>query len=245
MRIISKLRDYYDNAMAYGQDQSVVFVRNAEVLDEKLVPKAVMEKIVAGNWDIGQRRKKDVTLAYAKNTIVFCGKTYRSITVERTMPHPNGPVYGTLKEVKVFYSIEEYRAYHDLHGFEFRDTNSRWTWMRTPETSLTAFLSNQGTDELAEFCIENRYVILTHGDMAILNPEGYTYDHKKQLIANGFLDKFQFFRVMDSFAAYQELDMFISGTLPRSTAMPIEIEDKYRIAQHGFDKYSFRKPKQK
>lgn len=241
MRIISKLRDYYDSAMAYGQDQSVVFVRNAELLDDKLVPKAIMEKLSGSNWDIGNRKKKDVALSYARNTIVFCGKTYRSITIERTVTHPDGPAYGSTKDVKVIYSIEEYRAYHDQAGFEFRDTNSRWSWMRTHDSTISAFLGNQGSDELEEFCIKNRYVILTYGDMAILNPEGYDYEHKKKLIANGYLDKFQFYRMLDSFSAYQELDMFVSGTLPQSTAMPIQIEDKHRIAQHGFDKYSFRK----
>ena len=53
---------------------------------------------------------------------------------------------------------------------------------------------------------------------------------------------YQFYRKMDPYTTYQELDMWISGTLAYPQNMMIEVEDKYRIMAHGFDvKYGFRK----
>jgi hypothetical protein len=35
--------------------------------------------------------------------------------------------------------------------------------------------------------------------------------------------------------------MFLGAIAAPENKPPVEIEDKYRIAQHGFDRYSFRK----
>jgi hypothetical protein len=228
MRIISKKRDYYDSVMAHGQDQTVVFVRNAEELDLKNIPKEVNGKLWSYDF-IGTHSNSEVSIQFSPNTIVFCGKTYRSVTcicTTKTVPPK--------KEVKVFYNYDDIVEYAKTYGIEVK--HKTWYWNPTDPAS---FFNPTGTKVLEEFCIKNRYSILTYADMKQMEEYGYSAEHK--LIANGYLDKMQFFRVMDSFAAYQELDMFISGVLPQSSAMPIQIADKDRITQRGFDKYSFRK----
>ena len=39
--------------------------------------------------------------------------------------------------------------------------------------------------------------------------------------------------------------MFISGVLGNKEKEIVQVEDKYKIAQHGFDKWSFRKEPEK
>jgi hypothetical protein len=62
-------------------------------------------------------------------------------------------------------------------------------------------------------------------------------------VINPTLKTYKFFKIFDSFQALQEIQMFISGVLGTGESMIIEIEDKYKIASHGFDKTSFRKDK--
>jgi hypothetical protein len=54
------------------------------------------------------------------------------------------------------------------------------------------------------------------------------------------LKELKFWKVLDSFSAFQEIDQFISGVLTKTEEIK-PIEDKYLIKQKGFDKWSFRK----
>jgi hypothetical protein len=233
MRIISKFKDYYDGALAFGQDKSVVFVRNDESVDAKQKGNEILSSVVP-KFSINTKRKKDTWIAFAPVMVVFCGKLYRGMMCKRktVLPFVKGEFPKPDEhEVKVFYDIAELEEYLALYEMKVPE-EKRYYWQTDRNSdNVKAFLSAQGTPELSEYCIAHRYVTLAYF-------EDFSVEY-------GPLAKTQFYKILDPFAAYQELDMFISGTLPQSTAMPIQIEDKYRIAQHGFDKYSFRKPPSK
>jgi hypothetical protein len=244
MRIISKFKDYYDGALAYGQDKSVVFVRDQQDVDTKQEAHELLQKHTP-KVRLEYKKKNDTEMFFGPVVIVFCGKTYRGITVRRVSQlEPAKRVYGfTDTELKVFFSYEELDAY--LAGYEMAiKEEKRYFWMTDRSVEVKEFLGAQGTDELMDYCISNRFVTLTYNEDL---PSSYNWRqvNTKQWTSNGNIGNLNFFKVFDAYTAYQELDMFISGTLPQSTAMPIQISDKDRIVQHGFDKYSFRKPKQK
>lgn len=73
----------------------------------------------------------------------------------------------------------------------------------------------------------------------------YWYSNKKrELIINPILSDYVFYKVYDTYQTFQKIQMFLSGVLGNSEKNLIEIEDKYKIEQHGFDKkWSFRKRK--
>jgi len=244
MRIISKFKDYYDSALAFGQDKSVVFVRDQQQLDAKLPPHDIL-KAHTPKVRMDYKKKNDTEMFFGPVVVIFCGKTYRGMMVRRvTQLEPAKRVYGfTDTELKVFFNFEELAAYLAQYEMEVKD-ETRWAWMTDKSYIVRDFLGAQGTTELMDYCIANRFVTLTYNEDL---PDSYNWRHvnTKSWTANGNIGNLNFFKVFDPFSAYQELDMFISGTLPQSTAMPIEISDKDRIVQHGFDKYSFRKPKQK
>lgn len=62
---------------------------------------------------------------------------------------------------------------------------------------------------------------------------------------NPKLKDYGFERIKDSFTAFQEISMYLSNILVEQKEIA-QVEDKYRIEQHGFDlKKSFRKEKNK
>ena len=81
-----------------------------------------------------------------------------------------------------------------------------------------------------------------------LNTPVFIYDSERRkprtsdaLTIDPILKDYEFYKVVDAFQAFQEISMFIGGVLGRGEKEIIVVEDKYKIAQHGFDKWSFRK----
>ena len=90
-------------------------------------------------------------------------------------------------------------------------------------------------------------------DRANLNHESYFIDNKMPvfvaeaqnrtdscLVHLPELKKYEFYKAVDSYSAFQELSMYISGVLGTGNPAMIHIDDKYRIAGHGFDRFSFK-----
>lgn len=68
---------------------------------------------------------------------------------------------------------------------------------------------------------------------------------KEHFYVNPKLSDFDFYKVFDAFTAFQEISMFIGGVLGNKEKDVIQVSDKNKIEQHGFDyKWSFRKEKQ-
>lgn len=64
---------------------------------------------------------------------------------------------------------------------------------------------------------------------------------RNAIILNPQLSVFEFYRIIDPNTCYQEIFMWMNS-VHRNEKPIAEIEDKYKIQQHGFDKASFRKP---
>ena len=239
MRIISKFHDYYDSAMAHGQDQSVVFTRHTTPLE--------VTKEMSARFSMGQvffvRGNKKHKMLMSHVHVAFCGKTYRAIEVKifDSDESENVHTFDATKtsDVKYCYDVETLREF--LAGYKFEINLSEYSWQREIEPGIKAWLEKQGTDENSEWLIENKIAIMIYYGHAAWRGGRFQIRPVDEAVQNPFLKDVEFYKVLDSFTAYQELDMFISGTLPQSTAMPIEISDKDKIPQHGFDKWSFRK----
>jgi hypothetical protein len=77
-------------------------------------------------------------------------------------------------------------------------------------------------------------------DFSIAMPQPWTTS-KPFAFNDMSLKDIQFYRAVDPYTAFQEIEMYLGGIVPRPGAMTANIEDKYRVEQHGFDKWSFRK----
>jgi len=65
----------------------------------------------------------------------------------------------------------------------------------------------------------------------------------EEMILNPNLRDYEFYRVIDAYSAYQELEMFLGNLGIKNDT--VNIDDKYRIEAHGYDKFSFRASKGK
>ena len=76
----------------------------------------------------------------------------------------------------------------------------------------------------------------------IYDENGYTHNYKfyRHFYVNPELKTYEFYKIIDPVTAFQEIQMYISGVLGTGEKNIVEIDDKYKIPQHGFDNWSFK-----
>ena len=108
---------------------------------------------------------------------------------------------------------------------------------------LGDFFKYNGTEfaSIRDHMIEHRISIFTLSETC----SGYSLKEKFQSIycvINGDNLKYaQFQKCLDSYTIYQELAMWNSGVLSGQETPMVTINEKIKVKQHGFDKWSFRK----
>ena len=237
MLIIAKRKDYYDGvAGSTGIDKTLVYER--ETLEVENIPTLFRER--KGYWS---SRKTDTPFykidyhsikkqyrgkefdEYAFFIIGFCGKLYVGWKLYRELE----PVHHTIS-TEYTYDIEYMK--------EMLQENS---WRGNFIDHVNYIIKY---DALELFRNSKTPAFVYDGDYGRT-----TYDkrrsiynsHNPKFFVNPLLKDYEFYKVFDSFQAFQEISMFIGGVLGRGEEKIIEVEDKYKIAQHGFDKWSFRK----
>lgn len=219
MIIRSQFRDYYDGVAKSGIERSIVYNR---------VP--VPFHYQSGYYS-GLRSG-----SYA--LILFCGKAYKLIRAKTTDGLSARWCYD-IEDVDKF--VQSYCHKKDVeyyNGTRKRLANLAWYRGRFYNT----FWSRQRKDHIAFF---NRTDLPMLGRMQELQdthgaPVVIYEDQKDSIVLNGKLEPFSFYRVVDAYTAFQEIQMFLSNiALPEKT-IP-HVSDRDMITAKGFDKFSFRK----
>ncbi len=190
MRIISKFRDYYDNAGPV--DYSYTWNRQL-IEDEDL-----------GKYCWTGPSGKDID-RYV--TIFFCGKVYLGVELV-TEKHP---LLGWKREW--FWGD---KLLEKLEG------NKVWKGM---------YALHHG--------IQNCHDLNLKYNSPIITIEGRSWRHNNGFI-NGNLSDYDFAKQINPYDARQMIEQFLRNDLVVEMK-PQQLDDKYRIAAHGFDKWSFRK----
>lgn len=236
MRIISPFRDYYDTAQSFGQDDRVIYHRVER--DEPFEFNAQNEELAkwfpARNVPWNRRGQfADVSYSYFSDfyrayysffRVGFCGKLYSGVKIQ----------FGEDINSESFYTIDNILAraekiykpnkFEKFKVSKFLSTVKEWL----------AFDEKAPHENFNDWAAKNKVPIM-------LWTSGNDLFERKTLIYNPCLRNIEFYKVMYPYQAYQELDMYISGVIGYPGVPMIEIEDKYKIAEHGFDKWSFRK----
>jgi hypothetical protein len=230
MRIVSPFKDYYDSAMALGHDAAVTFVRNETSM---LYPVPTEESARALNclvpepsciFETRSPFGADSPVKLCPVSIAFCGKTYNGIRVLE-LGSAEHPVFYDKPSLVAY--LEKRKLFSILGNLEPRRSN-RWGRYQ----GASKLLSQQGNTAHSAFLHAYRIAIM------VWTPEPY---NSPILSKNAKLADFQFFKVMDAYSAYQELDMYLSGILAENEQSMLTVADSVKVQQHGFDKYSFRK----
>lgn len=225
MRILGKQHDFYDSVLAYGTDSKrVVFMRELQEFKSEQVPAIALARV---NGLSHPRRTNNLEMDFTCVTVGLCGKIYRGININVVPRMYNDGGFARLN--KTVYDFNSFMAIVKEHEVEL--STARYKWQKLPEIEdqIKAYFAAQGTNEWEDFMVTNKLVTLTNG-----MPYSSIYQ------GNGTLKQYEFYRVLDAFQTYQEIDMYVSGTLTTPDAPMIELTEKDRVAQHGFDKYSFR-----
>lgn len=226
MRILSRFHDYYDRAMAHGADHSRVFVRDtieySGASQDSPVPEYLSKflGLVKGGGDHGKVR-------FQAFLVAFAGKLYPGI--HAYVLGSGDPINGTGNTVsEFFYDQESFLAFAEQYNVNL--DRKYFMDQQTAAQRYASFFALKGsTAEAATFA--------EHGiAMAIA-----TRRNHGEVLVNPQLKAVEFFRVLDAWQAYQELDMYLGALAAPDTKPPVQVADKDRIAQHGFDRQSFRK----
>jgi len=215
-----------------GIDKTIVYERNTiEIDDVKNMPNEFqLDNNLSWNYrrtnhflNIGQMGTDSKKYKKVDFFIVgFCGKLYLGWKFK----------YDA-KEVDIYDNIVDVTKTDIIYGYDNakKYLKSNW-WKNTIQEDVDYVLNYNPINIFRE-----------------LNSPIFIYDehisgrpsNTGTLIINPNLKDYKFYKVVDSFTAFQEIQMYISGVLGAGEKEIIEVDDKYKIPQHGFDKWSFRK----
>lgn len=250
MRIVYG-RDYYDNALAFGRDESIVLVREKErsLTDDELVGHHTIQSPDVG---LSFRKQGKVGMPYLRGgffdikgktygchqiTVIFCGRVYHGMQIETAEYKNDG--WGTHSHMSsIFYwHIDHFNAWMDQLGIDLVEL-----YHRGRLDPKVLFASYDASRVLLDFLIEQRIVVaIRRSSVNMFEP---AKNWPRWSINSDQLKAVQFYKVVDPYAAFQEISMWIGGVLPASGAKMVEVSDIVRIEKHGFDKKtSFRNMK--
>lgn len=216
MRIISKLRDYYDSVQSLGQDQSIIYLRETK--------------------EIETRKHYVYPQSFTACMIGFCGDVY-AVLHARFQGDLEGWCYsaedcdrfveGNVKDWDRdrYFGIGSKRR----RRRSFSSYNNYASY--TTQAGIKTFFENWNTKGHVSlekiFHEHNAPIFVWEPTRTVINP---------------LLRPYEFFRVKDSFTAFQELQGYVGGVL-RAKVNPVpDIPDEIMQEIKGFDhEYSFRK----
>lgn len=212
MKIISNYKDYYDGVQSYGQDD-IKYIR------EEHIYKMRKEAATFPSLDYKQT-KEFAKIEFVNSCLIgFCGKFYKAYTIR---------VYE--RKIDITLGKYELDVLYNQQELDFYNINKERLFLNR-EAKLFEVENREYLHELF-FKYKTPCYVIKH-----LNR---TRDQDK-LIINPNLKKYKFYKIKDAFTAYQEISMFIGGTLAVPFKPIFEISDKAKIQSHGFDKWSFKK----
>lgn len=256
MKIISKFHDYYDIGSSMGVDESIVYVRNSEMveLSNDDLPMAQGYYSEARHVDRVDHILRDVLPNTRRslfgsdtreliNFVGFCGVLYPFVYTRYY--DKNG------REQENFYfeaSEEAAIALDRTHSLRYY---SRWMkkddYKKSTLKNLETLLALRIPAEDLFHRLKTPVFILPQPDSMVERKfaGGYIFDREKKtydpVYINPSLKELGFYRVVDPFTAYQEISMYITGVLGVNKVPPVQISDVHMRDAKGFDERSFKK----
>ena len=236
MLILSRKKDYYDGVVGtMGIDKTLVYKREPLEIVEKQLPEIF--KRASYNW---RKNKNSPFLKIDDHSFIkgykgkyqasdafiigFCGKFY----VGWKLSYEIDVQYGKKLITDIGYDFETIKTFF---------TENNYSGSLTDDYN---YITNYKSLDLFREFNAPVFVYDTYHNRTSIGRYFDSGNHPK-LIINPTLNDYQFYKVLDSFQAFQEISMFMGGVLGRGEKEIVEVQDKYKITQHGFDKWSFRK----
>lgn len=247
MRIIGG-HDYYDGAQAYGQDREIVFSRQP-FMDAvpRLQSECGLRPVDKGRLSLvgGTGRGMLSVLDRVDNrkgryffcpvVVWFAGTRYAGVRV-------SGSARGGADSVFHIWNADELRGF--LASVDSRLDSDWYSTSQLSDENVDQWFADKGTQAEKDWLVSERISIAISG-----GPEyewGYSNWKKGRhwkCDTDGLRD-LGFAKVVPPWEAFQQLSMWIGGTIAHPGRPVVEIEsDVVRRDKHGFDNLSFKKSK--
>lgn len=228
MRIISESKDYYDCIQAQGQDQSIVYVRTEKTFTKDKCPP------LRFRWYPNYYRWLSENFTMNQHVVGFCGKIYPVLQLwMRDKSIKDWSTCLTLEDVDQWMeTCLNKKQLEDYYNEKKRSYFSKHYW-RKDRSKFRKFFEQMTEDQ-------NKFgdMFIEH-DCPIFVATLTCWDERK-LVLNARLNEFQFYRMIDPYTAFQELQMWVGNQVQPRKHIP-EISDKVLAEAKGFDQWSFRK----
>lgn len=249
MRIISKFHDYYDIGLSYGVDPEIVYVRKTEKINidytsrsEKTeltkqidIAKKVFSKFREDGFNCVKPTRRNYSLDHLKllinsfGCICFCGYVYPFIECKINL--------NRYKKFKYIYLLD------DLDNLIENSKNKRiYNWYYNKTKQRYYEINRKHFKDFFNGCEKMPYndlvdLHLYYDSPIFMYERGYDFT----IIKNPKLDEVEFYQIQDSYTAFQNLSMFMSGILGVKQNETLDVSDKNLKHMKGFDEGSFRK----
>ena len=220
MRIISKFRDYYDHVgEIYGKDPMIIYDRRPLSRSSHL-----MNDIISIEWDDESLKMPQIYIDKEHNSlsfkwIILAGKYYMIWNDSRESNSFKVYLKGESEYLDNFLKPKYYsrkRPEKIYTGFFHHSLVEISRLIKSPVFLIDSIQRNTARSD--------KVIIKINSRIPVLSDYGFS-------------------RIISPFDAFHDIEYFLSNVMQISpdAAPPVEIEDKYRIQQHGFDlKTSFR-----
>lgn len=263
MRIIGG-HDYYDSGLAWGQDETVIFVRNKDKPLDGIFDKILDHDPVRCGIDLTLPNEevrfsahkfyrsphivRDNKFEHAVylSFVVVCGTLYRGFAVVRKNRRTYQTEYFWIWTSDAFrkYAKDHNLALHEGTDMVAKDWVKRESSVKQVDVKLVSLDTWVAPAKLSgpplDFLIENRITVASKNPLAQPSNSKQVWN-----INSDTLGAMGFAKAVDPYTVFQEISMWNGGVLSSSGPPMVEItDDKIKIAKHGFHHpTSFRRPK--
>lgn len=222
MRILSDFHDYYDAVQATGQDQTLLYQRKREEVEVRDYPFPTLSCWDHSSAPFGPRLQQHI--------VGFCGRIYPVLVLIENATSATA-VCHTIDDVDTFVEVNySQRAFRQYKG-DFGPGCVYRTDIQRHFAECGARTHSFGTMFAEKRCP----IFVGTGHQRRYGVSGGT------IVYNSCLRQLEFFRLVDTYTAFQEIAMFLGGL-----AMPLKdipaVPDKIMVGVKGFDEWSFRRP---
>lgn len=222
MRIISKFHDYYDPIQSIGYDPELIYKRMEREEEKSVLPPFSDSFLTAydrwrfrflGRGKGAMKLPPDTNLFF----VGFCGKFY----------------VGMIQSVRNKGELcsKEYFFYNGKEAQNFKHNKKEYKGL----TLLGEPAVNPFADNIEPFRAINAPCFVIHNF-----PFGRLAKRNGSFTVDPILRELQFYKVFDSYSAYQEIAMFLSGVLGWPENATVDISDTDMRDAKGFDDWSFK-----
>lgn len=220
MIINSNFRDYYDSSHGGWIDKTIVYNRKEEDIYDIILYKKYKKEIGYIGSDIQSTKIDGIKITKKFFIVGFCGKLYILFHYKKFNKNTN-----IIIEESFNYNKNNIELYIKNNDYSYRNKY----YLNEIENVYNIF-NNRNDNTLFLKYKTPIFIIKLHDDFSL----------RKDIKLNDI----EFFKVKDSFSAYNDLEIFLSNILLTNEKENIEISDKDKIISKGFDyKFSFRKDK--